>query len=202
MKIYLIIKRIVDFIFALLLLIITLPIIVIASIAIKVESKGPILFKQKRPGKNSKIFTIIKFRTMIIEIEKSGKQLSDMQRITKVGYFLRKTSLDELPQLFNIIKGEMSFIGPRPLRISYLNFYSSEQNRRHEVTPGISGWAQVHGRNSISWKEKFKNDIWYVDHISLWVDIKIVLLTLKNVLTCKDINQSSNDTMEDFKGSN
>jgi len=201
MKPYLKVKRILDFIFSLILLILTLPIMIISAIAIKIEDpKGPILFKQERPGKNAKIFTVYKFRTMRVETELKGRPLSDMERITKVGSFLRKTSIDELPQLFNILRGEMSFIGPRPLLVQYLEHYTPEQMRRHEVTPGISGWAQVNGRNAISWEEKFKYDVWYVDHISFKLDLKIFLLTIYNVLKSKDINNSNADTMPVFMG--
>ena len=196
------VKRIIDFILAIVLLIILSPIMIIAAIAIKIEDpKGPILFKQKRPGKDTKIFEVYKFRTMIVDTEQYGRKLSDMERITKVGSFLRKTSIDELPQLFNIIRGEMSFIGPRPLLVEYLKFYSPEQMRRHEVRPGISGWAQVNGRNAISWEEKFQYDIWYVDNQSFFLDLKIFLLTIYSVLNKKGINNSTNDTMPFFTGS-
>ena len=200
MKPYLRVKRVLDFIFALVLLIITLPILIIVAIAIKVESKGPVIFKQKRPGKNGKIFTVNKFRTMRVEAEKDDQLLSDKQRITTLGNFLRKTSIDELPQLFNVLKGDMSFIGPRPLLVQYLDLYSTEQMRRHEVTPGISGWAQVNGRNTISWKEKFKYDVWYVDHISLTLDFKIVFMTINKVLKSEGISQEGQATVAYFKG--
>lgn len=202
MKPYLVVKRILDFIFAILLLIILSPIMIVAAIAIKIEDpKGPILFKQKRPGKNAKIFEVYKFRTMKVETEHDGVPLSDMERITKVGSFLRKTSIDELPQIFNILRGEMSFIGPRPLLVQYLKYYSKEQMRRHEVTPGISGWAQVNGRNAISWEQKFQYDVWYVDNISFKLDVKILWLTIYNVLKRKDIDNSQDDTMPFFTGS-
>lgn len=202
MKIYPYIKRILDFTFAIILLIITSPIMFLASIAIKLEdTEGPILFKQKRPGKNAKIFTVYKFRTMRVETEREGKPLTDMERMTKVGAILRKTSIDELPQLFNIIRGEMSFIGPRPLLVQYLDLYTTEQMRRHNVTPGISGWAQVNGRNAISWEEKFKLDVWYVDNQSFLVDIKILFMTIYNVLKREGINNSQGDTMPYFTGS-
>ncbi len=195
------IKRLLDFILALLLLIVLSPFMLLASIAIKLEDpKGPILFKQKRPGKNARIFTVYKFRTMIVDTEKNGKKLSDKERMTKVGSFLRKTSIDELPQLFNIIRGEMSFIGPRPLLVQYLELYTPEQMRRHEVTPGISGWAQVNGRNALSWEEKFKYDVWYVDNQSFWLDLKIFLMTIYNVLKREGINNSQVDTMPLFTG--
>lgn len=174
---------------------------VIAAIAIKIEDpKGPILFKQQRPGKDAKIFTVYKFRTMTVETKRNGKPLSDMERITKVGNILRKTSIDELPQLFNILRGEMSFIGPRPLLVQYLEHYSPEQMRRHEVLPGISGWAQVNGRNAISWEERFKLDVWYVDHISFWLDLRICLMTIRTIFTRKGINNSDTTNMPLFKG--
>jgi lipopolysaccharide/colanic/teichoic acid biosynthesis glycosyltransferase len=195
------IKRILDFVFAVVLLVLLSPIMLLAAIAIKIEDpKGPVLFKQKRPGKDTKIFTVYKFRTMRVETEKEGRTLSDMERITKVGAFLRKTSIDELPQLFNIIRGEMSFIGPRPLLVEYLDYYTPEQMRRHEVMPGISGWAQVNGRNAISWEEKFKYDVWYVDNMSFLLDLKIVFMTIYNILKKEGINNSKWDTMPLFKG--
>lgn len=201
MKPYIVLKRILDFIFSLILLIITAPIMMIAAIAIKIEnSKGPVLFKQLRPGKDAKIFTVYKFRTMRVETEDSDILLSDKERITKVGSFLRKTSIDELPQLFNVLSGNMSFIGPRPLLVQYLKYYSLEQMRRHEVLPGISGWAQVNGRNKITWEQKFEYDVWYVDNISLLLDIKILWLTIYKVIVRKDINQSDDNTMEEFTG--
>lgn len=201
MKVYPYIKRILDFIFAIILLVITSPIMLLAALTIKLEDpKGPVLFKQKRPGKNAKIFTVYKFRTMRVETERNGKSLTDMERMTKVGSILRKTSIDELPQLFNIIRGEMSFIGPRPLLVQYLELYTPEQMRRHEVTPGISGWAQVNGRNAISWEEKFKYDVWYVDNQSLLVDLRILFMTIYNVLKREGINNSQGDTMPYFIG--
>ncbi|MCD6155503.1 MAG: sugar transferase [Candidatus Atribacteria bacterium] len=196
MKIYPYVKRVLDFIFAVILLVLASPIMLLAAIAIKLEDpKGPVLFKQNRPGKNAKIFTVYKFRTMRVETERDGKPLTDMERMTKVGSILRKTSIDELPQLFNIIRGEMSFIGPRPLLVQYLEFYTPEQMRRHEVTPGISGWAQVNGRNAISWEEKFEYDVWYVDNQSFMLDLKIFFMTILNVLKGEGINYSQNDTM-------
>jgi undecaprenyl phosphate N,N'-diacetylbacillosamine 1-phosphate transferase len=200
MRPYLVVKRIIDFVFALMLLIVLLPVMLLAAILIKMDSYGPVLFKQKRPGKYEQIFTIYKFRTMRVDTEKDGKRLSDFERMTKVGSFLRKTSIDELPQLFNILKGEMSFIGPRPLLVEYLDYYTAEQRRRHEVMPGVSGWAQVNGRNAISWEEKFKLDVWYVDNISLILDLKILLMTVCKVLKRKEINNSSKDTMPIFRG--
>lgn len=200
MKPYTVVKRVLDIIFAFILLIVSSPIMLVAAFSIRIESEGPILFKQKRPGKNEKIFMVYKFRTMRIEQQLKGIQLSDMNRITKIGSFLRKTSIDELPQLINIIRGDMSFIGPRPLLVEYLERYSSEEKRRHEVTPGISGWAQVNGRNSISWDQKFKYDVWYVDNANLFLDTKILWLTIYNVFNKKDINNSQLDTMPLFMG--
>lgn len=202
MRPYLAVKRMMDFLIACLLLILCSPIMVAAILAIKKGSEGPVLFQQKRPGKNSRIFTVYKFRTMSLETDEHGELLPDMLRMTRVGSFLRKTSIDELPQLFNILKGNMSFIGPRPLLVQYLEHYTPEENRRHEVTPGISGWAQVNGRNTISWEEKFAYDVWYVDNISLLLDAKIVFITIKNVVFRKGINSSQSDTMPVFSGSN
>lgn len=201
MKSYILIKGVLDFIFALLLLCLGMPIMILASIAIKLETRGPIFFKQARPGKNGEIFVVNKFRTMRLETISNGRKLEDMQRITKVGSLLRKTSIDELPQIVNIIRGEMSFIGPRPLLVQYLKHYSMEEMRRHEVKPGISGWAQVNGRNTISWEEKFQLDVWYVDHISFLLDMKILVLTIRNVFARKGINNSLDNTMPIFAGS-
>jgi len=195
------IKRVLDLVLALVLVVLFSPVMLLAAIAIKIEDpSGPVLFKQKRPGKDAKIFTIYKFRTMRVETEKDGRPLSDMERLTKVGAFLRKSSIDELPQLFNIIRGEMSFIGPRPLLIEYLERYTPEQMRRHEVLPGISGWAQVNGRNAISWEEKFKYDVWYVDHLSFMLDLKIALMTIYKVFKGEGINHSADNTMPLFTG--
>lgn len=202
MKPYLIVKSILDFIFSLIFLFIASPIMVFAAIAIKIEDpKGPVFFKQQRAGKDAKLFKVYKFRTMIVETERNGKLLSDMERMTKVGSFLRKISLDEIPQIFNILRGEMSFIGPRPLLVRYLELYSQEQMRRHEVIPGISGWAQVNGRNTISWEQKFEYDVWYVDNQSFFIDLKIVFLTIISIFSNKDINSSKEDTMPAFNGS-
>lgn len=187
------VKRILDFIFSIVLLIILLPIMLIAAIAIKIEDpKGPVLFKQKRPGKDADIFEVYKFRTMRVETERNGKPLSDMERMTKVGLFLRKTSIDELPQLFNIIRGEMSFIGPRPLLVEYLPYYTEEEMKRHDVTPGITGLAQVSGRNNLDWDERFKKDIEYVEKCSFILDIKIVFLTIFKIVRRSDVAQDTN----------
>lgn len=201
MKPYLVVKRVIDWVSAFLLLIIVFPIMLVATIAIMIDSKGPILFRQNRPGKSGEIFTVYKFRTMSLETDQDGNLLPDILRMTKLGSFLRKCSIDELPQLFNVLKGDMSFIGPRPLLVQYLEHYTPEQNRRHEVLPGISGWAQVNGRNAISWEEKFRYDVWYVDHISFMLDVKIVFRTIKNVLVREGINNTQNDTMPMFSGS-
>ena len=159
-------------------------------------------FLQERPGKDEKIFKVIKFKTMTDEKDVEGKLLPDAQRLTKVGKFVRSTSIDELPQLINVFKGDMSLIGPRPLLVQYLPLYNEEQHRRHEVRPGISGWAQCHGRNAISWTDKFKLDVWYVDHCTLWTDIRVVFITIMNVLMRKDINSATAATMEAFQGNN
>ena len=159
-------------------------------------------FFQERPGKDAKIFKVIKFKTMTDERDSDGKLLPDALRLTKVGKFVRSTSIDELPQLINVLKGDMALIGPRPLRVHYLPLYSKEQMRRHEVRPGISGWAQCHGRNNISWTEKFKLDVWYVDHVSLMTDLKIIFITIKKVLFREDVNNEASTTMYPFDGTN
>lgn len=195
------IKRSLDLITALFLVIILSPVMLIAAILIAVNRDGPILFKQERPGKDGKIFTVYKFRTMSTMLrDKNGNELSDFDRMTKIGKILRKTSVDELPQLFNIIKGEMSFIGPRPLLKEYLELYSPEQMRRHNVLPGISGWAQVNGRNTLTWDEKFAYDVYYVDHYSFKMDLKIFIKTIENVVSQDGINSDSENTMEKFEG--
>lgn len=162
---------------------------------------GPFFF-QERPGKDGKIFKVVKFKTMTDERDADGNLLPDEKRLTKVGRFIRSTSIDELPQLWNVFKGDMSLIGPRPLLVQYLPLYSPEQARRHEVRPGITGWAQCHGRNAISWKKKFELDVWYVDHISFWTDCKVILTTIKKVVGRKDINSATAATMEPFNGNN
>ena len=200
-QMYKYIKRSLDLITALFLVIILSPIMLIAAILIAVNRDGPILFKQERPGKDGKIFTVNKFRTMSTKLrDKNGNELSDFDRMTKIGNILRKTSIDELPQLFNIIKGEMSFIGPRPLLKEYLELYSPEQMRRYEVLPGISGWAQVNGRNTLTWEEKFAYDVYYVDHYSFKMDLKIFIKTIENVVSQDGINSNSENTMEKFQG--
>ncbi len=196
-------KRIFDFCISLVALIIISPILLIITIFLHFANKGTgAFFLQERPGKDEKIFKVIKFKTMTDERDAEGKLLPDAQRLTKVGKFVRSTSIDELPQLINVFKGDMSLIGPRPLLVQYLPLYNAEQKRRHEVRPGISGWAQCHGRNAISWTEKFKLDVWYVDHCTLWTDIKVIFITIKNVLMRKDINSATAATMEPFNGHN
>lgn len=194
-------KRIMDFVASLTALIILSPLIALSAVLVKISDGGSVVFKQRRPGKDGKIFTVYKFRTMSEKTEdENGRELSDVERMTKIGSFLRKTSLDELPQLFNVLKGDMSFIGPRPLLCEYLELYTPYQMRRHEVLPGISGLAQVNGRNAITWEEKFDYDVYYVDHMSFWLDLKIIFKTIKNTLKRADINCSDNNTMEKFRG--
>lgn len=193
-----VIKRFFDLVFAAILAFLTVPILLIAILLTKSNSRGAAFFVQQRPGKGGKIFKIYKMRTMTLEKDELGNLLPDMQRITKVGNILRKLSIDELPQLLNILKGDMSFIGPRPLLVQYLEHYSPEQMRRHEVLPGITGWAQVNGRNAISWEDKFKLDVWYVENLSFVLDMKIVFMTIKNIISKKDVNSSVVDTMPVF----
>lgn len=198
-------KRVFDFVISLIALICISPLLLILIIWLHFANKGAgVFFTQERPGKNGKIFKVIKFKSMTDERDENGKLLPDKYRLTKVGKFIRATSLDELPQLFNVLKGDMALIGPRPLLVKYLPLYSPEQARRHEVRPGITGWAQVHGRNAISWTEKFKLDVWYVDHCTLWTDIKVIFITIKKVLFRDDINTTSGQsaTMPTFTGNN
>jgi len=196
-------KRLFDFCIALVALILIGWFLIIIAFWLHFANKGAgVFFFQERPGKDAKIFKVIKFKTMTDERDAEGRLLPDAQRLTRVGKFIRSTSIDELPQLINVLKGDMALIGPRPLRVHYLPLYSKEQARRHEVRPGISGWAQCHGRNAISWTEKFKLDVWYVDHCTLWTDIKIFFITIKNVLMRKDINSTSATTMYPFDGTN
>lgn len=177
--------------------------LILVAIFLHFANKGAgAFFFQERPGKDAKIFKVIKFKTMTDERDANGNLLPDEKRLTKVGKFVRSTSVDELPQLINVFKGDMSLIGPRPLLPQYLPLYSPEQARRHEVRPGISGWAQCHGRNTISWTEKFKLDVWYVDHCTLWTDNQVIFITIKNVLMRKDINSATAATMEAFNGHN
>ena len=194
-------KSLFDKTLALFLIIIFLPIFIIVSLLIVWKMGSPILFRQKRPGKDEKIFGIYKFRTMTNEKDADGNLLPDEQRLVGIGKFIRSTSLDELPQLFNVLKGEMSFVGPRPLLIEYLDLYNETQKRRHDVKPGITGWAQVNGRNAISWEQKFEYDVWYVDNQSFWLDMKILWMTFLKVVKRSDISSSSSATMEKFTGS-
>ena len=196
-------KRLFDFIIVLVVLIVIWPILLIIGIWLHFANHGAgAFFLQERPGKNGKIFKVIKFKTMTDERDSSGNLLSDEQRLTPIGRFIRSTSIDELPQLINVLKGDMALIGPRPLLVQYLPLYTAEQARRHEVRPGITGWAQCHGRNAISWQEKLKLDVWYVDHVSLMVDLKVIFITIKKVLLREDINSLTSATMELFDGTN
>ena len=225
-------KRVLDFSIALIALICISPILLVVTIWLHFANKGagaaspptpspkgeetasggnkgwlrqflnPVIFTQERPGKDAKIFKVIKFKTMTDERDTEGNLLPDAQRLTKVGRFVRSTSIDELPQLINVLKGDMALIGPRPLLPQYLPLYNKEQARRHEVRPGISGWAQCHGRNAISWTEKFKLDVWYVDHCTLWTDIKVIWITIMKVLKRADINEAGQATKEPFNGHN
>jgi len=194
------IKRILDFSLALLGLLLLSPLLLFVTFGLAIANNGKPFFFQLRPGKNGKIFKIVKFKTMNDKKDHEGNLLPDAKRLTKIGSFVRKTSLDELPQLFNVLKGEMSLIGPRPLLVEYLPLYSEEQNRRHEVKPGITGWAQVNGRNAISWEDKFKYDVWYVDNASFLVDMRILFLTIKKVLGSENISSKTSLTIEKFKG--
>jgi lipopolysaccharide/colanic/teichoic acid biosynthesis glycosyltransferase len=193
-------KRLLDFSLAFTGLLLLLPVLVFATILLTIANQGRPFFFQLRPGKNAKLFKIIKFKTMSDAKGVDGNLLLDAERMTKVGSFVRKTSLDELPQLINVLKGDMSLIGPRPLLPQYLALYSGFQNRRHEVKPGITGWAQVNGRNAISWENKFEFDVWYVNHISFLVDIKILLLTVKKVFISEGIIMEGQSTTDTFKG--
>lgn len=194
-------KRYIDFIISVFAIVIISPILVVVTIWLHLSNKGSgAFFYQQRPGKNGKIFKVVKFKTMTDERDANGNLLSDEKRLTSVGKIVRSTSLDELPQLINVLKGDMSLIGPRPLLVQYLPLYSKEQSRRHEVRPGITGWAQVNGRNTISWKKKFEYDVWYVNNMSFWLDIKILFLTVKKVLVREGISSVSSQTMEAFKG--
>lgn len=197
------IKRFLDFWIALIALVCISPILLIVSIWLHFANKGAgVFFFQDRPGLHGKIFKIVKFKTMTDERDDDGNLLPDSVRLTKVGKFVRSTSIDELPQLINVLKGDMALIGPRPLRVHYLPLYSTEQARRHNVRPGITGWAQCHGRNGISWTERFKLDVWYVDNCSFLTDIKIIISTIKTVLNRDGITQEGNATMEPFNGYN
>ena len=196
-------KRVIDFTLALLALLAICPLLLCVTIWLHFANKGAgVFFLQERPGLHGKIFKVIKFKTMTDERDAEGNLLPDADRLTKIGKFVRSTSIDELPQLINVLKGDMALIGPRPLLVQYLPLYSKEQARRHEVRPGISGWAQCHGRNAISWTEKFKLDVWYVDHCSLWTDLQVIFITIKKVLVRDGISAEGQATMEAFNGKN
>jgi len=195
------VPRVFDLLFSSILLIIALPVFVIISILVMIFLGRSIFFYQKRPGLHAKPFIMVKFRTMLDVRNPSGELLSDSKRLTKFGRFLRSTSLDELPELWNVLKGDMSLVGPRPLLVEYLPLYSERQSRRHEVRPGITGWAQVNGRNAISWDEKFELDVWYVDNQSIWLDVKILWLTVKKVIVRDGITAQGDVTMPIFRGS-
>ncbi len=193
-------KPILDFTLALLTLLILSPILILVGLFLAIANKGNPFFIQTRPGKDEKLFNIIKFKTMNDKRDPKGKLLSDATRLTRIGKLVRKTSLDEIPQLINVLKGDMSLIGPRPLLPEYLSLYNTEQKKRHLVKPGITGWAQVNGRNAISWEQKFTYDIWYVENSSFWIDIKIIFLTIQKVLASKDIAADGSATVGRFKG--
>lgn len=203
MKLYLMwFKRLVDSIVAFLIILLFLPIFLTVAVLLFFLNRGRVFYFQSRPGKYEKLFNIIKFKTMNDAKGADGKLLPDQVRLTPFGKFLRATSLDELPQLINVLKGDMSLIGPRPLLPKYLPLYNEQQKRRHEVRPGITGWAQVNGRNAISWQQKFEYDVWYVDHVSFWLDIKIIFLTIKKVLVREGISAEDSATMKPFTGNN
>lgn len=196
-------KRVIDFTIVLVALLIIWPVLLVITVWLHFANKGAgAFFTQERPGKDGKIFKVIKFKSMTDERDANGNLLPDAQRLTKVGSFVRKTSIDELPQLINVLKGDMALIGPRPLLVQYLPLYSKEQARRHEVRPGITGWAQCNGRNAISWAKKFELDVWYVDNCTLWTDIKVIFITIMKVLKRADISQEGQATMEVFNGNN
>lgn len=195
-------KRLFDFLIALIILIVLSPIIAAVALLIFFKLGRPIFFEQERPGLNNKIFRMVKFRTMLDSKDNSGALLSDAERLTRFGSILRSTSLDELPALYNVLKGNMSLVGPRPLLVNYLPLYNNEQARRHYVRPGITGWAQINGRNAISWEQKFEYDVWYVDNQNLWLDIKILFLTIKKVFVREGISADGHATIEPFKGNN
>ena len=196
------IKRILDFILSLIALIVLSPVLLVVAILVRIKLGSQIIFKQQRPGKDEKIFTLYKFRTMTDKRDENGELLPNDQRLTKFGDFLRKTSLDELPEIFLILTGKMSFIGPRPLHVEYLQYYNEEQRKRHNVRPGLTGWVQVNGRNSITWTEKFKLDVYYVENVSFLLDLKIIFLTIKQVICRKDIYSKEGKFVERFNGKN
>lgn len=193
-------KRLIDVVVSFIALVIALPVLIIVWIILYIANRKSPFFRQYRPGKDGKIFSIIKFKTMNDRKDADGNLLPDSVRLTPVGKFIRKTSLDEIPQLLNVIRGDMSLIGPRPLLVEYLPLYNSTQQRRHEVRPGITGWAQVNGRNAISWEQKFEYDVWYVDHLSFLLDVKIIRMTILKVVKSEGINAAQSATMDKFRG--
>jgi len=195
------IKRLEDCLLSCIGLLILSPIIALVAYKVKKNLGSPVFFRQVRPGKDGKPFEMVKFRTMLDAVDSNGSQLPDEERMTPFGSFLRSSSLDELPELWNVLKGDMSLVGPRPLLMEYLSLYSSEQYRRHEARPGVTGWAQINGRNAISWEDKFKLDVWYVDNQSFWLDLKILFLTIKKVLIKDGISENGEVTMSKFTGS-
>ena len=197
------IKRIIDFCISAVALLVLSPLLLVVTVWLHFANRGAgAFFFQERPGKNARIFRVVKFKTMTDERDANGQLLPDEQRLTRVGRFVRSTSIDELPQLWNVLRGDMALIGPRPLLVQYLPLYSPRQARRHEVRPGITGWAQCHGRNAISWTQKFEYDVWYVDHLSFLTDLKVIWLTIKTVLTRSGIAHEGSATMEPFDGKN
>tara|TARA_R100001369_G_C3317609_1_gene168393 strand:- start:990 stop:1595 length:606 start_codon:yes stop_codon:yes gene_type:complete len=197
-----ILKPFLDFLTALISLLLLSPLFIIVMIGLTITNNGKPFFIQKRPGKHGRIFSIIKFKTMNDKKDAKGTLLPDAERLTSIGTFVRKTSLDELPQLINVLKGDMSFVGPRPLLPEYLPLYTTKQKKRHTVKPGITGWAQINGRNAISWEQKFAYDVWYVKHISFWIDLKIVFLTIKKVIVSEGVTSEGQATIEKFTGTN
>ena len=194
------IKRLLDFTLSFLALIVLSPVLLVTAVLVRIKLGSPIIFHQERPGKSEKIFRLYKFRSMTDECDENGDLLPDDQRLTRFGQILRSTSLDELPELWNILRGDISIVGPRPLLVKYLPLYNEEQRHRHDVRPGLTGWAQANGRNAISWEEKFKLDVWYVQHISFWVDVKVIFMTVKKVFCRDGISSETSVTMEEFSG--
>jgi undecaprenyl phosphate N,N'-diacetylbacillosamine 1-phosphate transferase len=197
-----VIKRCLDFTFAFVGLLVLSPIFVFVGTCLAISNKGRVFFFQARPGKNRRVFNVVKFKTMKDDRDDTGQLLPDERRLTRIGEFIRKTSLDEIPQLLNVLKGEMSLVGPRPLLVDYLELYNTRQHRRHEVRPGITGWAQVNGRNAISWTRRLEYDVWYVDNISFYLDLKIIVLTISKVLRAEGVSSRTSVTMERFNGNN
>lgn len=194
------IKRLLDIVLSGVALIVLSPVLLVTAVLVRTKLGSPVIFCQERPGRDEKIFKLYKFRSMTDEKDHNGNLLPDDVRLTRFGRLLRSTSLDELPELWNIFRGDMSIVGPRPLLVKYLPLYNGEQRRRHDVRPGLTGWAQANGRNAISWEEKFRLDVWYVDHLSFWVDVKTILLTVKKVFVREGISAENSATMEEFRG--